>query len=85
MIVHLFDSAIFWINYFPPPKPDSGLSNTIGPGQLVLGTVVDYGKVCLLPLGKYVQVQQEDEPRNTIFIDLTVRAIVLGPQYNLQG
>ena len=30
-------------------------------------------------------MHQEDEPRNTIAIDLNVGAIALGPQYNLQG
>ena len=46
---------------------------------------MDYKKVFLLQPGEYVQVHQEDEPRNTINIDLTDVSIVLGPQYNLQG
>ena len=46
---------------------------------------MDYKKVFHLYPGKYVQVHQEAEPRNTIDIDQTVGAIVLGPQYNLHG
>ena len=30
-------------------------------------------------------MHQEDEPQNTMVIDRTVGAIILGPQYNLQG
>ena len=85
MIVHLVPSAIFWINAFPPSTPGSGLSDTKGPGQIILGNTVDYKKVYRLQPGKYVQLHQEDEPQNTIDIDRTVGAITLGPQYNLQG
>ena len=85
MIVHLVASAISWIDAFPPSTPDSVLSDTKGPRQLILGNTVDYKKVCRLQPGEYVQVHQEDEPRNTIAIDQTVGAIALGPQYNLQG
>ena len=53
--------------------------------QLVLGNVVDYKKFFCLHPGEYVQVHQDDEPRDTIDIYQTVRAIFLGPQYNLQG
>ena len=66
IIVHIVATAIFWFNSFPPYKPGMGLYHTKGPGQLVLGTVVDYEKVFHLQPGKYVQVHQEDEPRNTI-------------------
>ena len=85
MIVHIFASAIFWINAFTPSTPGAGLSDKKGPGKLILGKTVDYKKVCRLQPGEYVQVHQEDEPRNTIDIDWTVGAIALGPQYNLQG
>ena len=47
--------------------------------------MVEYKEVLRLHPGEYVQVHQEDEPRNKIAINLTVGAIVLGPQYNLQG
>ena len=36
MIIHIFTSAIFWINYFPLSKTGTGLSNTKGPDNLFL-------------------------------------------------
>ena len=68
MIIHLVTNGIFWINFFPPSKPGTGLYNTKGPGQLVIVTVVDYNKAFHLHPGKYVQVHQEYEPWNTIHI-----------------
>ena len=85
MKVHLFAYAIFWLNEFPPSIPGAGLSDTEGPGQLTLGTTVDYKKVCRLHSGEYFQRRQGDEPRNKTAIDRTVGAITLGPRYNLQG
>ena len=75
----------FWLNGFFPSNPGAGLYNTRVPRQLVLGTVVYYKKVFHLQTGKYVQVHQKDEPWNTIDIDRTAGAIILVPQYNLQG
>ena len=75
----------FLLDDFPPTKPGAGLSNTKGSGKLAPGTSVYYKFFCLLHTGEYIQVYQEDGPRNTIDVDLTVREIVLGPQYNLQG
>ena len=47
--------------------------------------MVDYKKLCYLWLVEYVQVHQEYEPRNTIYIDGNVGVISLGPQYMSQG
>ena len=79
IILHPVASVIFWINEFPPSTPGTGLSNKKGPGKFSLGNMVDYKKIHPQP-GEYVQVHQEDEPLNTISIDQTVDAIVLGPQ-----
>ena len=46
---------------------------------------MDYKKFFRLHPGEYVQLHQEDQPRNTIDIDQTVEEIFLGPQYNLQA
>ena len=62
-----------------------GLPNTKGPVKLVLGTVADYKRVFHLQIVKYFQIHKEDEPRNTIDVYQIVGAIVLEPQYNLQG
>ena len=85
MIVHLVATAIFWLNYFRPSKPGTGLSNTKVPRQLVIRTVVDYKKILCIHPGEYVQVHQENEPRNKIGIDRTVREIVLGPNTTHRG
>ena len=85
MIVHLVASDIFWINAFPPSTSGAGLSDTKGPGQLVLGTMINFKKRFYLQPVEYVQVHQEDEPCNKFDINRTVSAIFLGPQYNLQG
>ena len=47
--------------------------------------MIDYKTNFCLQSGEYVQVHQEYEPCNMIYIERTVGAIVLGPQYNLQG
>ena len=51
MIVHLVVYAIFWINAFPPSIPGAVLSDTKGPGQLILGNTVDHKKVYRLHPG----------------------------------
>ena len=66
MIVHLVATAVFWLNDFPLSEPGAGMPNTDGPGKIILGTVMYYKNVCCLHPGKYVQVNQYDEPWNTI-------------------
>ena len=51
VIVHIFASAIFWLNAFPPSSPGAGLSDAKGTGQLILGNKVNYKNVCLLQPG----------------------------------
>ena len=41
VILYLVASDIFWLNAFPPSKPGAGLSDTKGPGQLILVNMVD--------------------------------------------
>ena len=52
------------------------MSDTKGTEQLVIGTVVEYKKMCHIQPGEYVQVNQEDEPRKTIDINQTVGVIL---------
>ena len=85
MIVNNSTSAILWIHVFTPSKPGAGISDTKCPRQLFLGNMVNYKKFCRLQSREYVQLHQEDETCNTIFIDWTVGSIVLRHQYNLQG
>ena len=62
IIVHLVASSIFWLNEFPPSTPGSGLSDTKGPVQIILGNTVDYKNNFRLQPGEYVQIHQEYEP-----------------------
>ena len=71
----------FGLNDFPPSKFGAVMSNTKGPGQLILVTIVNYNRFWRLRTGKYFQENQEDEPRKTIDMYQTFRATVLGPQY----
>ena len=57
-LLFILSPQLFLSRFFPPSKPGAGLSKTKGPGQLVLGTSVDYKKICCLHLGKYFQVNQ---------------------------
>ena len=83
--VHLVASATFCLNKIPPSTPGAGLSDTKVPGNVILGNTIDNKKFYCLQLEEYVQVHQEDEPKNTIAINRTVGAISLRSQYNLQG
>ena len=85
MIVHLVAYAIFCLNEFPPSTPGAGMLDKKSPGKLILGNMVNYKEVCRLQPGDYIQVHQENEPRNTIAINRTIGAISLGAQFNLQG
>ena len=51
MIVHLVASDIFWLNAFPTSTPGAVLSDTKGPGQLILVNTADYKEVCHLQPG----------------------------------
>ena len=66
MILHLVTTEIFGFNAIPSSKLVTEMSDIKGPGQLFIGTFVDYKNVFCLQTGKYVQVHQEDELRNTI-------------------
>jgi hypothetical protein len=48
------------------------------------GETLDYKKHMSLQLGKYCQVHEEDNPRNSQIV-ITKGAISLGPSGNLQG
>ena len=58
-IVHLFASAIFWLNDYPQSKHGAGLYNTKGPGKPVLVTVTEYKNVFCLHPGKHIKLHQE--------------------------
>ena len=80
IIAHIVVIDIMWLNAFPSSETGTGFSNTKSLVQLFLGTFMQYKKFFHLHPGKYVQVHQENEPRNTIDVDQTVGSIFLGPQ-----
>ena len=58
MIMNIVPTDIFWLDAFLPSKNGAGLSNTKGPGKLVLGNVMEHKKVLHLHIGEYVPVYQ---------------------------
>ena len=85
MIVHIFASVIFCINEPPPINNWCRTVRHKRPRKTCPWNCVQLQEILHLQSGKYVQVHQEYEPRNTIDIDQTVGAIILGPQFNIRG
>jgi hypothetical protein len=79
MVVELVAFNTFWLNSFPPRD---GISPTLSPRALVVGTGIDYTKHCKLEYGTYVHAHEEHDngmgPR-------TVGAIAMRPTGNAQG
>ena len=80
MIVHIVATAHFLVERLSSIQTWNGTSNTRGPRQLVLGTILDYKNVFHLHTGEYFKVHQEDEPQNTTCKYWAVREIVWYPQ-----
>jgi hypothetical protein len=60
------------------------LSDTLSPKTILSGKTLDYKKHLILHIGKYFQVHEEDNHRNSQ-IARTKGAIFSGPSGNLQG
>jgi hypothetical protein len=69
------------VDFFPNK---GGVSDTLSPKKIMYGETLDYKKHMSLQLGKYFQVHEEDNPRNSQ-IARTKGAMSLGPSGNLQG
>jgi hypothetical protein len=69
------------VDFFPTK---GGVSDTISTKTIIYGATLEYKKHMSLQLGKYCQVREEDNPRNSQ-IARTKGAISLGPIVNLQG
>jgi hypothetical protein len=67
---------------FFPTK--GGVSETLSPKTIMLGETLDYKNHLSLQIGKYCQVHEEDNPRNSQ-LARTEGAISLGPSGILQG
>ena len=69
------------LTYFPSK---GGLSSTLSPQTIMTGETLDYKKQLALQVGQYVQVHEEELPRNSQK-PRTRGAITLGPMGNVQG
>jgi len=79
LIIEIVYSSIFWLNCFPP---NDGISPTLSPRAIIVGTQIDYAKHCKLEFGTYVQTHEDHD--NTM-ATRTTGAIALRPTGNEQG
>jgi hypothetical protein len=79
MIIEMVYASNFWLNCFPPAD---GVSPTLSPRAIVLGTSIDYLKHCQLEFGTYAHVHEDHD--NTM-ATRTTGAIALRPVGNEQG
>jgi hypothetical protein len=79
MIIELIYYCVFWLNSFPAV---GGISDTLSPRAIILGSTIDYATHCKLEFGTYVQTHEKHD--NTM-IPRTTGAIALRPTGNAQG
>ena len=79
MIVEMVYSSNFWLNSFPALD---GVSDTLSPRAMIVGTQIDYAKHCKLEFGTYVQTHEEHD---NSMAEGTTGAIALRPTGNAQG
>ena len=79
MTVELVHSCVFWLNSFPT---NDGISTTLSPRSIVVGSHVDSNKHCRVEFGAYVQTHEE---HNNSMATRTTGAIALRPTGNAQG
>jgi hypothetical protein len=80
MLIHAVLFVAKQLNLFPVK---GGLSSRLSPKQIMSGEVVNY-KFCSMGFGRYCQIHEEDQPRNSLAAR-TQGAISLGPSGNSQG
>ena len=79
MIVELIYYCCFWLNSFPAK---GGISATMSPRAIVVGSTIDYNNHVKLEFGQYVQTH---EPHDNSIQTRTVGALALRPTGNAQG
>ena len=79
MVAELIYYCVFWLNTFPARD---GVSDTLSPRAIVMGSNLDFNKHCKLEFGAYVQAHEEHD--NTMATQ-TTGAIALRPTGNAQG
>jgi len=81
MLKYLAMVSCHQLNLFPAK---GGVSPYLSPHVILGGFNLDYNKHCQIPFGTYVQVNQENNPKNTL-APRTIDAIYLRPMQNVQG
>jgi len=80
MLTHVVLFVVKQLNLFPVK---GGLSSRLSPKQILSGEVIDY-KFCSMGFGRYCQIHEEDQPRNSMAARAQ-GAMSLGPSGNSQG
>jgi hypothetical protein len=80
MLIHAVLFVVKQLNLFPVK---GGILSKLSPKQIMSGEVVQY-KFCAMSFGRYCQIHEEDQPRNSTAAR-TQGAILLGPSGNAQG
>jgi len=79
MTVELVHSCVFWLNSFPP---NDGISPTMSPRCIIVGSQLDFNKHCRVEFGAYAQTHEEHD---NSMATRTTGAIALRPTGNAQG
>ena len=80
MVKEIVNGAIYWLNVFNPQG--GGISTTMSPRTIVLGTQIDYKKHCQVECGQYVETH---DPHDNSMIPRSSPALFLRPNGNAQG
>jgi hypothetical protein len=67
------------------PHSGDGISKTMSPRNIIIGTMANYDLHCRVPFGAYCEVHNVNDPSNTGEKPRTSAAIALNPTGNLQG
>ena len=81
LVIYIVFNCTKLLNHFPAKQ---GISASISPKTIMTGETLHFKKHLSLQVREYVQVHEEDEPRNSQ-TQRTMGAISLGPSGNLQG
>ena len=79
IIIELIYFCVFWLNSFPAT---GGISDTLSPRTIILGSTLDYAAHCKLEFGTYVQTHEQHD---NSMLPRTTGAIALRPTGNAQG
>ena len=79
LLVEIVYACNFWLNCFPPTD---GVSKTLSPQTIIVGTHRDFNKHCKLEFGAYAQTHEDHD---NSMATRTTGALALRPTGNEQG